>query len=130
MQGLSNKTTTINFSMLFESVLVIVIGLSGLYFYTSLRVKELAIAAARNGCNQQGVQLLDQSVSLRKVTLGRRSSIQAGANIYVCRDYGFEFTSTGEQRYQGTVTLHGHHIAHIQLQPHRMPEQAQSDSAL
>ncbi|NNL57099.1 MAG: DUF3301 domain-containing protein [Pseudomonadales bacterium] len=114
--------------MLFESVLLIAIGLSGLYLYSSLRAKELAIAAARKCCRQQGVQLLDQSVSMRKVKLGRHNDVEDGNSLYLCRDYGFEFTSTGDERYQGHVTLHGHRVAQIQLQAHRMPQQEQGDT--
>ena len=108
--------------MLLKSVLLIGCGFAGLYFYTSLRVRELAIAAARKRCVQESLQLLDQSVSMRKVRLGTRSGVLQSDGLYICRHYDFEFTSTRDERYRGDITMHGNRIAQLQLQPHRMPE--------
>ena len=36
------------------------------------------------------------------------------------RVYQFDFTSNGEDRYQGTITLAGRQVLQIKLPPHRI----------
>jgi len=40
--------------------------------------------------------------------------------LRIQRIYYFEFTSTGEYRYRGTMTLHGYQVAEIEGQTHHM----------
>lgn len=87
-----------------------------MYFYSALRVRELAIAAARQRCIEIGVQFLDQSVS---ASGARFASGHSGLRVW--RRYRFEFTSTGEQRYGGTVIMLGNKVHRIEMEPHRLP---------
>ncbi len=87
------------------------------YFYSALRVREFALIAARRHCNDMKVQLLDQSVSANKIWLKRDGDGQ----LHVWRNYQFEFTSTGGERYFGNVITLGKQVIHIQLEAHRLP---------
>ena len=40
----------------------------GVYLFQALRVRELALDAARRACREHGVQLLDESVAVRKIS--------------------------------------------------------------
>lgn len=60
--------------------------------------------------------MLDGYVALNKLRLKRDES----GKIRIWRSFLFEFTSTGEERYDGQITLLGVKILSIQLDPHRI----------
>ena len=41
-------------------------------------------------------------------------------NVRLWRCYQFEFTATGQERYNGSVVLFGSQVGDIQLEPHRV----------
>ncbi len=88
------------------------------YFYwsSSQQVKEIAFQATRSYCDKMEIQMLDGYVALNKLRLSRDGS----GKIRVWRSFLFEFTSTGEERYNGEITLLGRKILSIQLDPHRI----------
>lgn len=88
----------------------------GLYFLAALRVREIALQAARRHCKAMDVQLLDQSVGIHRIWLKR----DAAKKIRFWRSYQFEFASTGDERYRGRVVTLGHIVESVQLDPHRM----------
>ncbi|NNC54972.1 MAG: DUF3301 domain-containing protein [Pseudomonadales bacterium] len=106
---------------LVKTLLIIFAAGAALYFYSSLRVRELATVAARNRCVALGVQFLDQSVSASGISL-RRNPHTANQRHAIERRYRFEFTSTGEERYKGSVVMLGNRVAGIELEPHRIPD--------
>lgn len=107
--------------MLLTKIILLLLGTAALlYFYSSLRIRELAIDAARKRCADIGVQFLDQSVSASGTRL-RRNAAQHGSHWIIERHYRFEFASTGEERYRGLVTMRGNRLAGIELEPHRLP---------
>jgi hypothetical protein len=85
-------------------------------------IRERALARVRQYCVEQDVQLLDDNVALRRLTmindaLGRRR---------LARVYAFEFTVTGMQRLNGSISMFGERPGPIWLEAHPLPE---SDSA-
>ncbi len=96
----------------FVDVLLLCIAAAVLsLWWTGSRAKELAVNHARNLCNREGVQLLDYTVALQKMSLGQ----SATGSKCVRREYRFEFTAEGNYRDQGTVTLNGHALANVYL---------------
>lgn len=85
-------------------------------WYKNLAYKDLAYKAALNFCKEADVQLLDQTIYLR--------SIRPMKNDHqlwrLRRHYQFEFTPTGTERYNGSVTLLGRQTIDIQLAAHRL----------
>ena len=78
------------------------------------RARELAIAH----CLQFDLQLLDQSMVIRGIW-----PLRHGKNgLALRRSYQFEFTSTGEQRYQGVLVLEGMNLKSIDLEAYKIPE--------
>ncbi len=84
---------------------------SGLY---KGRARELATAH----CQQLGLQLLDQSM----VIVGFWPVRGRSGRLVFRRSYQFEFSSTGEKRYQGRLVLEGILLKSIQLEVYRPPE--------
>lgn len=98
---------------------VIWIGLlitAGMVWWHGQGVKAQALKQVKLYCDKNNLQLLDESLVLRKVWLARN---QRGA-IALRRTYFFEFTSTGEYRYRGTVTLLGYTLTGIDTQTHHL----------
>lgn len=79
----------------------------------NLRARELAMAAARRACKRSGFQLLDQTVMIRRVSLGRRRD----GVLRIRRTYSFEFSSEGADRNPGQAILVGQQLISIQLDP-------------
>ena len=84
---------------------LLLVGLA-VYQFQSLRVRELALQAARRACQQQGVQLLDQTVSLQRVSLSRDQK----GYWRVWRQYRFEYSIEGVEREYGNIIMLGHRV--------------------
>lgn len=112
-----------------DSNIVIVLALLGLiayYIWISQGAKEIAHRAAKAYCAKVGVQFLDDSVVIRGIGVARNRSGQ----LCLKRRYDFEFTSTGERRYRGSVGLLGRFIANIELEAYRVAEDEPSQPTL
>ena len=68
----------------------------------ALNARECAIRAGRELCRDAGVQLLDQTVSLKRVRIGRRDGLPT-----FLRRYGFEVSLDGRDRHRGHLDLSG-----------------------
>ena len=73
--------------------------------------------AARH-CQDLNLQLLDQSV----VITGYWPARNTNANFVMRRIYQFEFTSTGQRRYQGIIVLLGLQLNTIELEAYIIPD--------
>jgi len=86
------------------------------YWLRARELKEQSLKAAAKYCDELSLKLLDDSVVLKKISPVKSSQ----GHRCLKRLYHFEFTSTGEDRYQGEIVLIGRKIEHIKLQPHRV----------
>lgn|SRR5574343_166558 len=83
------------------------------YWLDTLKVREIGIEAARRACAEEGWQFLDESVAGRGVRLARDDNGQ----LRLRRIYAFEYSDTGDNRRQGSVTLLGDEIELLSLRP-------------
>lgn len=95
---------------LFVIIMVIV------YLRQAMGARDIAFAAAQRHCKEMDVQMLDQSVYLRRLWVKRN----ARGALTLWRAFYFEFTSTGEDRYLGRVVMLGRRVEAVQLEPHRV----------
>ena len=95
-----------------ELIIVILIGLIVLYWQAAVRCKELAILGARKECQIWDVQLLDQTVQQVKVSMSRDVSGQ----WRLWREYSFEYSHDGEDRFSGRLTLLGQRVIRVALE--------------
>jgi hypothetical protein len=86
------------------------------YWIHAMRTKEMANRAAEQHCKLMEVQFLDQTVFLKKLNLKRN----AHGHMAFMREYYFEFTVSGEDRYFGRVFMVGNRIESVNLDPHRI----------
>ena len=70
-----------------------------------LKAREQATRHGRLLCREAGVQMLDQSVSLRRLRIARRDGLPT-----FIRRYGFEVSLDGSDRHRGHLDLAGHRL--------------------
>lgn len=81
------------------------------FWWDSLQKREIALQAARRACEQAGVQFLDESVALKKMTLRRDEDMRT--RLY--REFGFEYSSAGDDRQAGRIYLLGNRVLSADL---------------
>jgi len=87
------------------------------FWWKSDASKNHALRHGKNYCKKMSLQFLDDSLVLRKLSLFRHTSQWPK----LVRTYSFEFTSTGEQRYSGEITVVGTRVLEVHLEPHYLP---------
>ena len=85
----------------------------GVWFWAdSLRTRERALRACANACREIGAQLLDETVALRRLGVGRDDS---GRAVWL-RMYRFEYTHDGSLRHHGSVSMRGRTVETVAIQ--------------
>jgi hypothetical protein len=84
---------------------------AGWFWLDSLRARDIALDGARRACEAEGVQLLDWTVAMKKIRLGRDDEGRRGFQ----RTYEFEFSDTGNNRIGGSITVIGRQLLALNL---------------
>lgn len=98
---------------------IIFLALLGWFWLDSLRTREVALAICKRACEAEDLQLLDQTVALRRLSLSWRAE-----GVRLRRVYRFEFSEEGVGRRAGYLVLSG-----IRLEVLRFDEPWQTWSA-
>lgn len=93
-----------------------IIILLGWYLWQAQKSREYAREVATRYCKQLELQLLDDTVVLVRIRLKKNTS----GRIKIARVYRFEFSSMGDERYQGELELIGNELLDISLEAHRV----------
>ncbi|KAA0875165.1 DUF3301 domain-containing protein [Nitrincola tapanii] len=88
-----------------------------MFWWQNLKKREAVFKAVKRYCQREHLQLLDESVALEAMGLKRHPET---GYLLLTRRYRFEFTSTGDERYQGRVFLSGAQIDQIEVEAHRV----------
>lgn len=94
-----------------ELMLLAGIGLAGWLWHSGREAAEHAYAAAADACADMRLQLLDDSVSLTRLSLARRDS----GWLALRREYRFDFCAANTERRQGVVLLLGAAVEYVHL---------------
>lgn len=88
---------------------------AGWLWWRAQGARELALRAARRHCDQEQVQLLDDTVAAQRFWWRRGRS----GHLTPWWLFEFEFTATGDDRYRGSVVILGGKVETVHLEPHR-----------
>ena len=100
-------------SLLELTVLGLLLG--GVWLWLdSLKTREIGLRAAESACREEGLQFLDETVAIRSVRLAR----DEGGRLRLRRVYVFEYSDTGDNRREGSVTMLGHDVELLHVRPH------------
>ena len=80
----------------------------------ALTARERAVRFGQELCRDAGVQLLDQSVALRRIRVERVNGLPT-----LIRRYGFEISMDGSDRHRGHLDLRGGHELGAWSLPHK-----------
>lgn len=81
-----------------------------------MRARQNAYAQARRSCQQFGVKLIDDTVERVALKFIRDNRGQ----LRLARLYRFQFFTTGEQRYNGYITMVGHNVSDVKMDPYSL----------
>lgn len=102
--------------MLSDIILIALVLAAGGIWWHGQGIKARALGHVRRYCEQHDLQLLDESLVLRKLW-----PVRGVRGVMVLeRTYFFEFSSTGEYRYRGTIQLQGYQLRSIETQTHHL----------
>lgn len=91
-------------------IFLILLGILIWFWLDTLRVRELALHAARDVCYRQQLQLLDATVTLQRLQL-RRSA----GRLLLQRTFQFIYSSDGDNRNTGFIITVGNHVEQVGL---------------
>lgn len=89
------------------------------FWLDTLKARDGGIAAARAACNSEGLQLLDDTVSLSGLRLARNED----GRLLLRRVYDFEYSDTGDNRCRGSVVLLGQRVVLLNVGLRSVPAQ-------
>lgn len=84
----------------------------------SLKAREKAVAATKAACTSEDLLLLDDTVAIKRLGLGRNSE----GRVNIRRVYDFEYSDTGNDRSSGSVVLLGERVLVINLNLRDLPD--------
>jgi len=98
-----------------QSLLILLFVVSfGAWIWHHLGLRQIALQQARRAAKKEGVQMLDDSIYLRRMRLSRSTD-----TIFAFqRMYQFEFSTVGDRRFLGWVILRGRRLESVHWQPY------------
>jgi Protein of unknown function (DUF3301) len=96
-----------------ETIGLIILLAGGWFWLDSFNAREAGVRAARAACDADGLLLLDDTVELGALRPERAED----GNLHLRRVYHFEYSDTGNNRRNGSVTLLGTELLMVYLQP-------------
>jgi hypothetical protein len=95
----------------FAILLLLIVAAAFVFWNDSLRARDRMLETCARVCRELKVQFLDETVALESIRLARSAN---GWPEFV-RIYSFEFSGTGNDRWQGRATLGGRRVLSVQL---------------
>ena len=96
---------------LFAIAMLLLVTAAFLFWNDSLKARERMVQSCARLCRELKVQFLDETVSLTRLSLSRGPR---GWPEFT-RVYSFEFSGTGQDRWQGRAVLAGPRVFSVQL---------------
>lgn len=91
------------------------VGVLAWFWLDSMQAKDAAIAAGKQAAERYGLQLLDETVEIKRLWAAR----DVGGRLRLMRTYAFEVSDTGANRLPCTLVLLGNRLEHLDIPPHR-----------
>lgn len=90
-----------------------VLGALAWLWYDSVHVREIGIRAAKAACHADELLLLDDTVSIASLSLGRDDN----GRLCLRRAYAFDYSDTGNNRRRGSLVMLGDEVLVINTGP-------------
>jgi hypothetical protein len=100
-----------------ELVALLAFFFAGWIVWDTMRARETANGAMRAACAERGFLFLDDTVSLRSVRPARDDE----GHVRLQRAYRFQYSDTGHNRRDGSITLRGVAVVALSLVAGALP---------
>jgi hypothetical protein len=97
---------------------LVVLGALAWLWYDSLKARDAGIQAVRAACEAEGLQLLDETVSIA----GLKPARDEDGRLVLRRVYQFEYSDTGDNRRRGSLVMLGQRVLVINIGLRLVPE--------
>ena len=87
---------------------------AGWLWLDSVKARDGAIFACRRACDSEGLQFLDDSVSVSRLKVERDDE----GVLRLRRVHDFEYSDTGDNRHPGSIVMLGHRVLALHLDLH------------
>lgn len=104
---------------IFEIFILILLAALAWLWFDSVKAHEAGVLAARTACETEDLQLLDETVALRKLSPERSED----GRLTLRRIYEFEYSDTGDNRRRGSVVVLGHEVIVVNIGLRLVPSQ-------
>lgn len=95
------------------ALVLLATAVAGAWFWNdTLRARDRMLETCRRLCRELKVQFLDDSVVLTRIRLGRG----AGGWPEFTREYQFDFSGDGQDRWHGRASLAGRRVLSVQFE--------------
>ncbi len=105
--------------MLTANIVLVLLGLTVLIWSNVRGAAEVATHHGRQACEESGVQWLDHTVMLERLSFKRASD----GWFRPLRRYRFDFSADGHDRHRGHLELLGHELQWLRMPPQAKPSQ-------
>jgi len=95
----------------FEIISLLVLAALAWLWFDSVKVREIAVRAAKQACLARGFQFLDETVAIAKLQPARDDA----GHLQLRRIYLFEYSDTGENRRPGSVVMLGQQVVMLNI---------------
>ena len=95
----------------FEIISILILAALAWLWFDSVKVREIAVRAARQACQAQGCQFLDETVAIARLGTARDEE----GRLLLRRTYFFEYSDTGDNRRPGSVVLLGQRVVMLNI---------------
>lgn len=95
----------------FELVSLLILAALAWLWFDSVKVREIAVRAAKQACHAAGFQFLDETVAIAKLGTIRDDD----GRLLLRRTYHFEYSETGDNRRPGSVIMLGQQVAALNI---------------
>jgi len=97
--------------------LLLIAGAAWLWL-DSLKAREIAVSASKAACDSEDLLLLDDTVAIQRLGLGRDGE----SALRIRRQYVFEYIDTGNDRRTGSLVMLGSRVLVINLNLPKSPD--------
>ena len=96
--------------------IILLLGIAW-FWIDSIKAREIAVRRARQECEVEGAQFLDDTVASTKVGLARDDD----GRVVLHRVYSFEYSDTGNNRRPGSIVMQGQEVLFVNVGLRVMP---------
>lgn len=98
---------------------LLLVAALGWFWLASIKARDAAMMACRRACDAEGLQFLDETVSVSSM----RPERDDDGVIRLRRVYSFEYSDTGDNRRRGSIVMLGLRVILLNVGLRSVPDQ-------